>query len=733
MSTGSLHNERIPDFAPTRIQEPIESESSTQAGSGRPSRNVSKEVLELTDQTNLLPFKQVVFVFLGLAICVVVTALDSVIVATALSSISSAFHAGSVISWVPSGYLLTSTAFQPLYGRMSDIFGRKSAICMAMTIFMLGNLIAGFSRSVIQLIVFRAMAGAGGGGIISMMQIIVSDIITLRERGKYQGIIGGVVALGYTVGPILGGALVQKVSWRWCFWITIPLSLVATGVVVFVLPLKPVEGDMRRKLLAVDYLGALLTLVSSTMIILPLIWGGVTFPWSSAVVLAPLFCGFFVVILFCLWEWKGARLPIVPMYIFKHSTVSGVYIVMFVNGFCFFSALYYLPQYFQAVLGYSPIRGGIFLIPVVISQMVASWISGLIVSRTGRYREVSFKTIVNSGFALLAISSGCISTITSRTPKAVQVIFMLLTGCGGGMTLQTTTVAVQASVARKDMSVVTAFRNFMRNVGGALSLAVASSLINNALRSSMKGLSLPSDTISTIIDDPSGLYSLANPTNSSMFSSGISISQAEAQEILAHGYNKGFRDIFILNASLGAFATIVSVLMIKHKELVRADDAEMLRRRKLLEIDQKKTKDEERGEGLASETIPVPIAAPVDVNGCSLPIDLILQSPDKVCYGAHSANLGSLSIGFPVPGTTIEVKTDEQLEIVNLSESSTTLRLLLHFLHPNFAQPDVTVLDDKTVGDLAEAAEKYQVFPAMQVCRLQIGYVIISNSLAHMQ
>ncbi|KAJ8074511.1 hypothetical protein PM082_015412 [Marasmius tenuissimus] len=587
----------------------IDTETRTQASSGRPSRNTSKEVLELTDQTNLLPFKQVVFVFLGLSICVVVTALDSVIVATALSSISSAFQAGSIISWVPSGYLLTSTAFQPLYGRMSDIFGRKSAICMAMAIFMLGNLIAGFSRSVIQLIVFRAVAGAGGGGIISMMQIIVSDIITLRERGKYQGIMGGVVAIGYTIGPILGGALVQKVSWRWCFWITIPLSLAASVVVVFVLPLKPVGGDMRRKLLAVDYLGAFLTLLSSTMIMLPLIWGGVTFPWSSAVVLAPLCSGFFVVVLFCIWEWKGARFPIVPMYIFKHSTVCGVYITMFINGFCFFSALYYLPQYFQVMLGYSPVRGGLFLIPLLLSQMVSSWVSGLTVSRTGRYRA-----IVNSGFALLAISSGCISTMNLSTAKAVLVIFMLLAGFGGGLTMQTTTIAVQASVARKDMSVATAFRNFMRNVGGALSVAVASSLINNALRASMKSLSLPESTISQIIDDPSILNSLSNGMNSTSIAAGISVSQVDAQTILVHGYNKGFHDIFILNASLATFATIVSVLMIKHKELIRADDAEKLRQRRLLETGQKK-KDEEREGSKEPEALGAPVAEPLAVIG----------------------------------------------------------------------------------------------------------------------
>ncbi|KAF8878955.1 major facilitator superfamily domain-containing protein [Infundibulicybe gibba] len=519
-----------------------------------------KAEIQLTDQTNLLPFKKVVIVFLGLALCFVTSTLDSVIVATALPTISTAFNAGSIVSWVPSAYLLTSTSFQPLYGRLSDIFGRKAALSAGMCIFMVGNLIAGFSGSIVQLIFFRGIAGAGGGGIVSMAQIVISDIVSLRDRGKYQGIIGGVNALGYAAGPLIGGALVQKVSWRWCFWITIPVSLIAVGVVMFVLPLKRVQGDIRRQLLSVDYLGAVLSLVGCALVILPLIWGGVTFPWKSAIVLAPLFSGFLVIVIFCLWEWKGARLPIVPMYIFRHLTVTGVYIAMFVNGFVFFSSLYYLPQFFQVALGYTPIRAGVFLIPVLVSQMVISWTAGVIVSRTGRYR-----TIIHIGFAVWAIACGLISTIKPSSGKAALVVYMLLAGIGGGQTLQTTTVAAQASVARKDMSVVTAFRNFIRLLGGTLSLAIGSTILNNSLRQAMTPLSLSPTLISAIISDPSLLGSPG--------ASGLDASTAT--EILSNGYTRGFRAIFLLNAALCAFATVVSVVMIKHKDLTRGDEEKL--------------------------------------------------------------------------------------------------------------------------------------------------------------
>ncbi|KIJ12270.1 hypothetical protein PAXINDRAFT_83157 [Paxillus involutus ATCC 200175] len=517
--------------------------------------------LKLTDQTNLLPFKKLVIVYSGLALCVAVSALDSVIIATALPTISASFNAGSVVSWVPSAYMLTSTSFQPLYGRLSDIFGRKAALCSAMVVFMIGSLLSGFSRSITELIVCRGFAGAGGGGILSMAQIIISDIVSLRDRGKYQGIIGGVVALGYAIGPPVGGALSERVSWRWCFWVNLPLSLFAVCAVLFVLPLKPVEGaeigphicclmsPLRRKLLSIDYIGSGLTLVGSVLIILPLIWGGVKFPWNSSIVLAPLCSGVLVIFLFCCWEWKGASLPIVPS--------------MSPFGFLYYSSIYYLPQLFQVALGYSPIRSGVFLLPVLISESFASWIAGMIVSRTGRYR-----TIVYAGFSLGTIGCGCLSTVTQSTPRALLVFYMLLVGFGAGQTQQTTTVAVQASVSRKDMSVVTAVKNFVRLFGGTLSLAVGSTLINNSLRTALSSLALTSSAITTIIDDPTVL----GPNTSTSQLAALGLSPSQAGYALTHGYTAGFKFVFILNACLAGVATVSSIFMIKHKELMRGDE-----------------------------------------------------------------------------------------------------------------------------------------------------------------
>ncbi|KAF8527785.1 major facilitator superfamily domain-containing protein [Gautieria morchelliformis] len=510
--------------------------------------------IKLTDQTNLLPFRKIIVVFLGLASCIVVTSLDSTIVATALPTISSAFNAGSISSWVPSASLLTSTAFQPLYGRFSDIFGRKATLCVAMLLFIIGSLGGGLSRSMIELIIFRGVSGAGGGGIITLGQVVVSDVVSLRDRGKYQGVIICVNTFGYAVGPLIGGVLAQKVSWRWCFWITIPLSAVATLIVIFVLPLKPVRGNIKSKLLAVDYLGAALTLAGCTLILLPVIWGGVTFPWTSLKVVATLFSGLCLLVIFCVWEWKGAKLPIVPMYIFRHVTVSGVYITMFIFGFIYWSSLFYIPQFFQVALGYSPIHSGLFLLPILVSQTTASLFAGLSVSRTGKFR-----TTVYCGFTIWAIGLGCLSTLNPSKPKVEHVIFMLFAGIGAGMTQQTTIVAAQACVSRADMSVVTAVRNFLRFVGGTLSLAVGSSIVNNSLLSSARSVGLAPDTLKQITEDPTVLSN-----------GGLNISSEHAHVL--NGYISGFRYLFILNAGLAAMAAVVAFFMIKHQELIREDD-----------------------------------------------------------------------------------------------------------------------------------------------------------------
>ncbi|KAK2464422.1 hypothetical protein APHAL10511_003570 [Amanita phalloides] len=516
-----------------------------------------KSAAALVDQTNLLPFKKLLIVFFSLGLCLVSTSLDSLIVAMVLPTITTAFNAGTIISWVPSAYLLASTGFQPLYRRFSDIFGRKAALMGAMILFMIRNMIAGFSKLINQLIAACTISGAGGGGVLSLCQIITADIVPLSRRGKYQGLVGTISALGYTIGPVIGGPLAEKVSWRWCFWVTIPIAFVATVVLLVAAPLKSIQGGAMKKLRVIDYGGVLLSLAACTLILLPLIWGGVTYPWTSSHVLGTLITGFFVAVAFCLYEWKAAKLPIVPMYLFRNVTIVGVYVSMFVNGFVFFSSIYYIPQYLQTVFGFSPVRTGVYLIALLIGQMITSWHSGELVTRTGRYR-VSFlwlKILILKYFPALDLLWLC-------DVKPLLIVFSLFAGIGAGQTLQTTTVAAQASVAKRDVGVVTAFRSFIRLLGGALSLAIGSTIINNSLTKALSQVSLPPSVTMAIIQKPA---ILAHPSQ-------IGVSQADASFILSHGYTYGFRNLFIVNASWAAFATVISASLIKQINLSGDDE-----------------------------------------------------------------------------------------------------------------------------------------------------------------
>lgn len=263
-------------------------------------------------------------------------------VATALPTLGSAFHDAGISSWVGTAYLLTSTACQPLYGRLSDIFGRKVILVGCLLLFLIGSILSGVSQNMIMLIVSRAIAGIGGGGIITVVSIVVSDVVSLKDRGKYQGIIGVVVAIGTAVGPLLGGVFVARTTWRWCFYISIPLSVVAMIIVAFALPLRRVEGDAKEKLKKIDVWGCLVGFAASIALLIPISWAGTQYAWSSAAVLVPLLIGVALIGLFIVVELKVAKLPLIPPAVFVNMHVSTCVFTSFLTGFMTFVNLYYV-------------------------------------------------------------------------------------------------------------------------------------------------------------------------------------------------------------------------------------------------------------------------------------------------------------------------------------------------------------------------------------------------------
>ncbi|GAA6063864.1 hypothetical protein JCM10212_003555 [Sporobolomyces blumeae] len=539
----------------------------------------------LQDQSGYLPVKQLIVVFASLQLAVFLAFLDQTVVSTLLPRISAAFNAGRSSSFVAAMYLLTSTAFQPIWGRLSDIFGRKVTLIACVTGFAIGSLACAVAQSMLQLIVFRGLQGVGGGGLLTLVLIIVSDTVSLKDRGKYQGITEATILVGNACGPLLGAVFAEKTTWRWAFYINLPLSAVTIAVIAFFLPLKAVTGSMKTKLKQIDYGGALLSMAGSVLVILPLNWGGTSFPWVSGPVLGCLISGVVVFGIFLFWEGKVAKIPVVPPFIFRQRTVSTVFLNTFLAGGAILTQVYYIPQYLQVARGVSPIRSGVLILPLLCFITAFVFLTGQLIARIGRY-----KPSICVGYAIWTLGLGLLSSISATTSEAKLIGFMIVTAAGQGQTLQSSLVAAQSAVKRSEMSVVTSTRNFMRSLGGTVFLVVAATIINNTLRSHLSPLGYSSSLIDALIDDPTGIW---HATSSASSIALYELSEDEKAQIV-DGYVRGFRTMFhVLTAMIGV-NFIAATLLIETHSLKSKDDAalkekgkEISRRRKEKKQDRK--------------------------------------------------------------------------------------------------------------------------------------------------
>jgi EmrB/QacA subfamily drug resistance transporter len=420
--------------------------------------------------------REVLVVIGGLMVGLFLAALDQTIVSTALPTIVGELGGIEEYSWTVTAYLLTATASTPLYGKIGDLYGRKSVFQAAVVIFVLGSMLSAVASSMAVLIAGRAIQGLGAGGLIALTLAIVGDIVSPRERGRYQGLFGAVFGISSVLGPLLGGFFTESLSWRWVFWINVPLGLVALLTIqrTLHLPKKRVEHS-------IDYVGAALIVGAVSAVLLVTVWGGNDYAWSSPVIIGLAVAAVVLMAAFVWWELRVSE-PLLPMRLFRNPVYSNTNAVSFLFGMAFFGAIIYLPVYLQVVRGYSPTASGLLLLPLVLGIFITSTGSGQLITRTGRY-----KIYPVLGLTIIPLALLWMSQLAVDTPMWNVSLRIFVLGTGLGLVIQTLVVAVQNAVEPRDLGVATSSNTFFRSMGGAIGTALFGSVLSSTLTSSLMG------------------------------------------------------------------------------------------------------------------------------------------------------------------------------------------------------------------------------------------------------
>jgi EmrB/QacA subfamily drug resistance transporter len=418
----------------------------------------------------VLTRRQFVLTFGGLLLAMLLASLDQTIVATALPTIVGDLGGLDELSWVVTAYLLGATVTMPLWGRASDLYGRKALFVAAIVVFLVGSALSGAAQSLGQLIGFRALQGLGAGGLMTLAMAIVGEIVTPRERGRYQGYIQMVFVVASVAGPLLGGVFTDHLSWRWVFYVNLPIGAAALALIVSELHLPA-----RRTPARIDVAGAALLAIAVTAILLVTTWGGREYPWGSAEIVGLAVAAVAALGAFLVRE-RAAAEPILPLRLFRDPGFAVVSAVLFLTTLAFFSVVVFMPVFLQAVTGAQATASGLLLLPLLLAATTSTAVSGRIISRTGRY-----KAFPVAGLALMAVGLFLLSRMTAGTSQAAASALLVVFGVGFGMVSQVLVIAIQNAVDRSDLGIATASANLFRALGGSVGVAVFGAIFASRL------------------------------------------------------------------------------------------------------------------------------------------------------------------------------------------------------------------------------------------------------------
>lgn len=497
--------------------------------------------------------KEIMVILSGLMVGMLLAALDQTIVSTALKSIVEDFNGLSHYTWVVTAYLLTSTASTPLYGKISDLYGRRPVFQFAIVTFLIGSFLAGAAQNMGQLIAFRALQGLGAGGLMALTFVIIGDLVSPRERGRYQGYFGAVWGLAAVAGPLLGGFFSDSptvfgiAGWRWIFYINLPF-----GILALILTSSSLRTSNIRREHSIDYVGAILMVASVTALLIGISVFGPENGWADGKTLGTLALAFVLAVLFLLQE-KRALEPILPLDLFKNHTFSLTSALGFIIGAGMFGAIIMLPLFLQVVQGDSATAAGLKLIPFMLGIVSMSILSGKLISKHGHYKRYPVM-----GLAIMTVGILALSTLNETTPFWELAIYALLIGAGLGLSMQTVVVALQNSVEMKDLGIATSANTFFRSVGGTVGVALFGSLYASQL-----AIKIPEGVAKLAATNPLALIGATPEKFEQLKNSTTVISEfsAELQAVVYHGFVESFQVVFLSAAPITAIGFVLALFM----------------------------------------------------------------------------------------------------------------------------------------------------------------------------